>query len=93
MRRLRAEGIPARLSHHAGTFPHNYVSYWASREEDRLGLDAPAGSILVPISSEIAAEMDREVLSLLASALRRAVEVAIEVAEGSARVHLDSLPP
>ncbi len=87
VRRLRAEGIPARLSHHAGTFLCNYVAYWAAREVDRLGLSVPVGFIHVPFSSEIAAEMDREVPSLPMSALRRAVEVAIKVTEGPAEAH------
>ncbi len=81
---LRGEGIPARLSHHAGTFLCNYVAYVALRELDRLGLRVPAGFIHVPYSSEIASKIPREVPSLPMRTLRRAVEIAIELTRSAA---------
>ena len=81
---LRDEGIPARLSHHAGTFLCNYVAYVALRELDRLGLEVPAGFIHVPYSSEIASKIPREVPSLPMRTLRRAVEIAIELTRSAA---------
>jgi len=79
VRVLRGEGIPARLSHHAGTFLCNYVAYLVMREIDSLGLESLAGFIHVPYSSEVASRMDREVPSLPGATLRRAVDVAIEL--------------
>ncbi len=79
---LRAAGIPARHSYHAGTFLCNYVAYVSLREVDLLGWGI-AGFMHLPQSSEAAASSGRESPSLPMATLERAVRIALRVLRAS----------
>jgi len=78
---LRSAGVPARLSHHAGTFLCNFAAYTSLRQVDVLGLGSVAGFIHVPYSTEAAMEVGEEVPSLP----RRSLEEALRLALGRVR--------
>ncbi len=49
LRLLQRNGIPAKISNHAGTYVCNHVFYAARHEMERLGERAPCGLIHVPV--------------------------------------------
>ena len=55
---LRAAGIPARVSHHAGTYLCNAIFYWTCRLIDDLHLDTQCALVHVPLDTSQVLELD-----------------------------------
>ncbi len=83
---IRREGVPAFLSYSAGTYLCNYVMYRTLRILDVMRLDAQAGFIHVPYSSEMASKMNKPVPSLPLATIRRAIQVTLDVITSSYQV-------
>lgn len=59
-RKLRAAGIPAQVSHHAGTYLCNATLYWSHHVIAQRGLPTRAGFIHVPLDVSQAVSQVRE---------------------------------
>jgi pyroglutamyl-peptidase len=79
---LERDGIPAKISNHAGTYVCNHVFYAARHEVERLGSSAPCGLIHVPAvrkrtknSKQHGSKKPGTTLSVLVAAVERCIEV------------------
>lgn len=75
--RLRAAGIPAAVSHHAGTYLCNATLYWAHYLAERLGLKTQAAFIHLPLDTVQAAAEPRDTPSLPSSMAAAAVRAIL----------------
>jgi pyroglutamyl-peptidase len=87
---LRAAGIPARLSHHAGTHLCNHILYTALRQAEMSGRGMRCGFLHLPMTSTQVIEGDENrpfiPLSMTREALTMAIRHAIEPAPGIAKL-------
>lgn len=77
---LREEGIPARVSCHAGTFLCNAILYWSRQLIDDLDLPTKAAFIHVPLETSQVLELDEPVAfmpkSMVVDALKKLLALA-----------------
>lgn len=76
--RLRAAGIPAAVSHHAGTYLCNAMLYWTHYLAERRGLKTQAAFLHLPLETAQAAAEPRDTPSLPASLTAAAVRLILE---------------
>ncbi|MDP6779753.1 MAG: pyroglutamyl-peptidase I [Candidatus Latescibacteria bacterium] len=61
---LRQDGVPAQLSHSAGTFLCNHLMYSVLHHIAREGLDMPAGFVHIPLMPEQVADTGQPSMTL-----------------------------
>ena len=76
--RLRAAGLPAAVSHHAGTYLCNATLYWTHYLAERMGLKTKAAFVHLPLETAQAASEPRETPSLPAPLTAAAVRLILE---------------
>ena len=76
---LTAEGIPAYLSHTAGTYLCNQMLYWTLHEISRRSLPVRAGFIHVPWLPSMVAAHGRDEPSMDLALMQRGVEIALRI--------------
>jgi pyroglutamyl-peptidase len=83
--RLRAAGIPAGISHHAGTYLCNATLYWTHYLAERRGLRTQAAFIHLPLDPAQVIEHGRDLPSLPAATAAEALRIILAevAAQGS----------
>jgi pyroglutamyl-peptidase len=76
--RIRAAGIPARISHHAGTYLCNAALYWSHFLCGQLGYGSKIAFIHLPLDSSQAVGMAKDTPCLPASIAARAIRILLE---------------
>ena len=81
-KRLRDQGIPARVSFHAGAFLCNSILYWSRRLADDLDLSTKSTFVHIPLDTSQVLELDDPTpfmpSAMVATALRSMVQYAAE---------------
>ena len=76
---LRANGIPARVSFHAGTFLCNALLYWSCRVTDELDLPTKSTFVHVPLETSQVLELDEPMpfmpASMVSDGLRSLIQM------------------
>jgi len=77
---LRASGIPARVSFHAGTYLCNAILYWSCRLTEDLDLSTKSTFVHIPLDTSQVLELDDSTpfmpSSMVADGLRLLVQIA-----------------
>ncbi|MBI1848168.1 MAG: pyroglutamyl-peptidase I [Candidatus Rokubacteria bacterium] len=76
---LTAEGVPAAISHTAGTYLCNQAMYTTLHTQARRGRPTPAGFIHVPLTPSMVAQSGLEQPSMDAALMVRAIEIALPI--------------
>lgn len=76
--RLRSEGIPAEVSHHAGTYLCNAALYLSHHVSARAGYPTRCGFLHLPLASEQAVDLPRDYPSLPVSLMSRGVRRLVD---------------
>jgi pyroglutamyl-peptidase len=84
---LKQEGIPARLTAHAGTFTCNYIYYWIMHRITSDGLTIPGGFIHFPRLDEEGAPA----LDALVRAVAIITETSVACAQTSVGHHITTI--
>jgi pyroglutamyl-peptidase len=71
--RLRSEGIPAEVSHHAGTYLCNAALYWSHHVAALAGYPTRGAFLHLPLASEQAIDLPRDYPSLPVALMARGV--------------------
>jgi pyroglutamyl-peptidase len=75
---LRNRGIPAAVSHHAGTYLCNAALYLSRYETERRRLKTQSAFLHLPMATELVATMDSKLPSLPLETLTAAVQIILE---------------
>jgi pyroglutamyl-peptidase len=81
---LVAEGVPAYLSHSAGTYLCNQVLYTTLHAAAEGGLGTRVGFVHLPLLPAMAAAADADLPSMDLSTMRRSLDVALRVLAAAA---------
>ena len=77
---LREDGIPARVSRHAGTFLCNAILYWSRQLIDDLDLSTKAAFVHIPLETSQVLELDEPTAfmpkSMVVDALKKLLVLA-----------------
>ncbi len=77
-RKIRAAGIPAAVSYHAGTYLCNAALYWSHYFAERNGWPTKAAFIHVPLDVSQTIGMDREAPAMPAEQTANAIRLILE---------------
>ena len=75
---LREAGIPAQVSHHAGTYLCNATLYFSCYLAERMGLKTQATFLHLPLDLEQTAQQAQNMASIPAAASARALRIVLE---------------
>ena len=81
---LRKEGIPARVSFHAGTYLCNAIFYWSCRLADELELPTKSTFVHVPLETSQVIGLDQPTSFMPAAMTARALRLLLKVATSDA---------
>ena len=81
---LRKEGIPARVSFHAGTYLCNAIFYWSCRLAEELELPTKSTFVHVPLETSQVIGLDQPSSFMPAAMTARALRLLLKVATSDA---------
>lgn len=82
--KLRAAGIPAQVSYHAGTYLCNGMLYYSCYLAERLGLRTRAAFVHLPLAPSQTLEQTQDVASMPVSTSAKALRLMVEdLADGA----------